>query len=280
MNAAMAIARSLRQHDRDRYLTVLFAPADRRDALVALYAFNFEIAKTREVVREPMVGRMRLQWWRDAIGEIYEGGGVRRHEVALPLAESIRRFGLSRGHFERLVDARETDLEEAPPASLAAFESYAADSSGRLVQLALEVLGARDPATQAAGCGIGIGWALTGLLRALPTQLRLRRATLPAALVAAAGLDEASLWELRSSPELAAIAREIAAAAQGHFAAARRMQPRIPRGAGAAMLPAAIAAFHLRRLASAGYNPLNPRLARPDTLAVWRLAAAALSRRT
>lgn len=279
MNAAAVIARSLRQHDRDRYLTVLFAPADRREALVALYAFNFEIAKTREVVREPMVGRMRLQWWRDTIREIYEGGSVRRHEVALPLAEAIRRFDLSRTHFERLLDARETDLEEVAPASLAAFESYAADSSGRLVRLALDILGARDSATQAAGCEIGIGWALIGLLRALPAQLRLRRATLPAALVASAGLDEAKLWELHPSPELAAIAREIATTAQGHFATAKRMQPRIPRGAGAAMLPAALAAFHLKRLAGAGYNPLDPRLARPDTLAAWRLACAALRRR-
>jgi hypothetical protein len=42
-----ALGQSLHRHDRDRYLTTLFAPAERRDALVALYSFNFEIAKTR-----------------------------------------------------------------------------------------------------------------------------------------------------------------------------------------------------------------------------------------
>jgi len=279
MSGAATLAQLLRCHDRDRYLTTLFAPGDRREALLALYAFNFEVAKTREVVHEPALGRMRLQWWREALAEIYEGRGARRHEVVQPLADAIRRFRLSREHFEHLVDAREADLDEMPPESLAVLERYAAESSGRLVALALEILDARDPAIEAAGREIGIGWALAGLLRALPTQLRLRHATLPADLVSMAGLNEAALWELRASPQLAEVVRQLAATAQAHLGAARRMEPRIPRAAIAALLPAVLAAFHLRRLEGAGYNPLDPRLARPDTLAVWRLAHAALRRR-
>jgi len=83
----------VRKYDNDRFLTCLFAPADRREALFALYAFNLEIAKTREVVTEPILGQIRLQWWHDSIGEVYEGGG-RRHEVLQPLADAIRRFDL------------------------------------------------------------------------------------------------------------------------------------------------------------------------------------------
>jgi hypothetical protein len=44
------LARLVRRHDRDRFLTVLFAPLPHRAALLALYAFNYEIARTREVV--------------------------------------------------------------------------------------------------------------------------------------------------------------------------------------------------------------------------------------
>ena len=61
------LARLVRRHDRDRFLTALFAPAERREDLLALYAFNYEIAKTREVVSEPVLGQIRLQWWRETI---------------------------------------------------------------------------------------------------------------------------------------------------------------------------------------------------------------------
>src|SRR6266436_7838336 len=58
----------LRAADKDRFLATLFAPAEHRDALFALYAFNLEIARAREVVREPVAGEIRLQWWSDVLG--------------------------------------------------------------------------------------------------------------------------------------------------------------------------------------------------------------------
>src|ERR671936_425398 len=73
------VAALVRRHDRDRFQTALFAPAARREALFALYAFNYEIARVRERVREPILGRIRLEWWRETIAAAYEGGPVRRH---------------------------------------------------------------------------------------------------------------------------------------------------------------------------------------------------------
>src|SRR5215813_7687641 len=99
----------VRRFDRDRYLTALFAAPPARADLMALYAFNLEVAKTRETVREPLMGLMRLQWWRDCIAEIY-AGGASRHQVAQPLAGAIHRHGLERTLFDRLIDAREADL--------------------------------------------------------------------------------------------------------------------------------------------------------------------------
>src|SRR5215468_1370027 len=104
----------VRQFDRDRYLTVLFAGSQARADLLALYAFNLEVAKTRELVREPMMGLVRLQWWRDCVAEIY-AGNERRHQVVQPLAAAIRGHGLERGLFDRLIDAREDDLGGRPP---------------------------------------------------------------------------------------------------------------------------------------------------------------------
>jgi len=85
-------AQLLRRQDADRYLTALFAPGDRREALFALYAFNLEVARAREVVSEPFMGLIRLQWWRDALDEVYQGR-IRAHEVIRPLASAISAYG-------------------------------------------------------------------------------------------------------------------------------------------------------------------------------------------
>jgi NADH dehydrogenase [ubiquinone] 1 alpha subcomplex assembly factor 6 len=273
--APETLAQSLRQHDRDRYLTTLFAPADRRAALIALYAFNFEVAKTREVVREPLLGRIRLQWWRESIDEIYRGAVPRHHEVVTPLAAAIRTHDLTRYHFDRLIDARESDLEDEPPVSLAALETYADDTASRLVRLALEILDARDGAAETASHHLGIAWALIGTIRALPVQARLRRVSLPADLVAETGLDVARFLELKSSPALARIVENLADQAREHLAAARAERGAIPADACAALLPAVLADWHLKRLARERYDPFAPDLASTDTLASWRLALAA-----
>ncbi len=81
------VAALVRHHDRDRFQTVLFAPVARREALFALYAFNYEIARVRERVTQPTLGRIRLEWWRETIAAAFEDGPIRHHIVAEPLTD-------------------------------------------------------------------------------------------------------------------------------------------------------------------------------------------------
>ena len=67
-------AQEVRRHDWDRYLFTLFAPADVREDLFTILAFNTEIARIPDMVSEPLLGQIRLQWWQDSINKIYEGG--------------------------------------------------------------------------------------------------------------------------------------------------------------------------------------------------------------
>ena len=106
-------AAEIRRYDRDRFLTALFAPPAIRENLFALYAFNHEIAKTRESVSEPMVGRIRLQWWREALDGI-EANEPRKHEVVEALYHA-QQSGLKIDSLRPLIDAREFDLDETAP---------------------------------------------------------------------------------------------------------------------------------------------------------------------
>ena len=97
MPAALSPVGALaRAADYDRYLSALFAPVGSREALFALIAFNHEIARIPEAVSEPMLGRIRLQWWREVVEAVYAGAPARRHEVAVPLADAIRACSLDR----------------------------------------------------------------------------------------------------------------------------------------------------------------------------------------
>ena len=272
-------ARLVRRHDRDRFLTALFAPPERRGELLALYAFNHEVAKTREVVSEATLGEIRLQWWRDGIDAIYAGNAPRRHEVLEPLGAAIRGRGLTHAHFARLIEARRQDLADTPPAALAALEDYAEATSAGLVWLALEILGERGERAMAAGRATGIAQALIGLLRAVPLHARAKRLYLPRDLTVAAGLRvERDLFELRSSAALRAVVREVATAAARHLAAAEALNAAAPRAALPALLPAVLAAADLKRLARAGYDPFAPRVVRADPWRPWRLTLASFKR--
>src|SRR5690349_12291061 len=122
----------VRRADYDRYLTALFAPAEARERLFALYAFNHEIARVRETVSEPMLGQIRLQWWREAIAGIYDGK-PRKHAVVEALAAAAAATRAPRAGFEALIDAREADLAGRAPATLAELESYCEGSSAQLL---------------------------------------------------------------------------------------------------------------------------------------------------
>jgi NADH dehydrogenase [ubiquinone] 1 alpha subcomplex assembly factor 6 len=273
------VAALVRRHDRDRFQTVLFAPAARREALFALYAFNYEIARVRESVTEPMLGQIRLQWWRENIAAAFEGGSVRQHPVVERLTAIICELALTRDHFDRLIDARETDLEDKPPASLAALEDYAEATSARLVYLALEVLGVRNSAATEAGHHVGIAYALTGLLRGMSFYARSSRQFIPTEIAARNGLAEQDYRALRSTDGLRAASGELAAAAGRHLEAARARRAEIPRSALPALLPAQLAQRSLARLKRAGFDPFDSVLAATDPLQSWRLAVAALFRR-
>lgn len=144
----------MRQQDSDRFLCALMAPVAGREKLFTLLAFNQEIAKIRSVVSEPVLGQIRLQWWQEAI----EAKTSPAHEVAQPLGALLAsETGLRRLLIE-LLDARERDLSD-DPFSLAELTAYAKATSAPLLRAMGEE--ADDIAT---------GYALVGILRAIPAE--------------------------------------------------------------------------------------------------------------
>ena len=267
----------VRRLDPDRYLTALFIPRARREHVFALYAFNSEIARAREVVSEPALAAIRLQWWHDAVAEIYSGKKTRAQPIVEALGAAIRAHALSRSQFEHLIEAREADLEPKTPAGMAQLEQYAERTAAPLLSLVVEVLGAPDGPAQEAARAAGTAWALTGLLRAVPFHARAKLLYLPQDLLDRNRVNRRDLFELRPSTGLAATVQTVASRAREHLTVSRAHLLKVSRQVRPGLLTMTAAVAYLTALRRADHNVF----AMPRTLPSLapRLAWARLSGR-
>lgn len=260
----------LRRYDRDRYLVAVAAPATAAADLAVLLAFGLELALIRDSVREPMLGQIRFQWWREALDGVY-AGTPRRHAVLVPLARLVQRRLLTRAHFDRIIDARESELIEPPPPDLATLESFGDATVGSLLALAAEATGLRAEAHGELIRHVGVAVALTGTARATLYLAQNQRRMIPDDIVAATGLSVDGLLALKPQPALKPAVGRVAQSARAHLAAAHRLKAPAP------LLPAlrmgTLARVQLGRLERAGCDLFDPKSVESAPLALWHLAA-------
>lgn len=264
----------VKDQDRDRFLLSMFAPSSPsattrqawlspREALWALFAFHYEIAKTREVVSETQLGLIRLQWWRDAVAAVYEGGDVPEHEVLRPLAEVIRAYDLhnqeARDLFDMLIYAREFDLEDVLPADMEGVLHYADYTSTPLMQLAGRIAGA-DVDSEPVQV-IAVNYALAGILRSVVHFARGRRCLLPEALMHTHVVSVNQLYELKRQDGL----RDVVAAVAEEFVPGVRAQSRFLRAV------QGMSEIYMGQIRRCGYDVFHPRMSVPPAFKELRL---------
>ena len=256
-------AELVRTADRDRFLSALFAPAECRAALHALYAFNVEVARVREVAREPLPGEIRLQWWSEVVnGE--RGEEAAANPVASALLAVIERHRLAVPALTALLDARRFDLYDDAMARLADLEAYARKTSSTLFAFAAQILaGAEAEATDAVATSAGIAYAIAGLIRAFPLHAARPQLYVPLELIERQGVEPQDIFAGRSSKNLRAALAELQAVARRHLLAAHQQIATLPDAALPAFLPVALVRPTLDRLAR--YDPFAP-----TELSPWR----------
>jgi phytoene synthase len=260
-------SRLVHTHDRDRWLASLFAPADKRPHLHALYAFNIEIARIRDLVSDPMPGEIRMRWWTDALQDEARGD-VRAHPVADAFVETTTTCGLPRSDFQRLIDARRFDLYDDPMPDLPALISYCDATSSCLFRAAVTILSGQN--ADAAAHAAGIAYALTGLLRALPLHASRGQCFLPADVLAKHSMSPADVIAGRDTVGLRAALGELRAIAQNHLGAAYGLIVSTVPAARAAFLPLSLVPTHLAVIGGRAYDPFA--LAEiPQWRRQWRL---------
>lgn len=247
----------VRQYDKDRYLSALLAPQTHRPALLALYAYNAEIARVREIVSEPLPGEVRLQWWRDLL-EGTEHGTAAGNPVASALLQSIETYKLPRPALVAMAEARIFDLYDDPMPSLNDLEGYAGETVSGLIQLACLVLNeGKDAGTATAAGHAGVAYCLTGLMRALPWHASRRQLFLPRDVIERHGLDTESLFRGETTPQLKAVLKEMREHVRHHLGRVGDFANQVPEKCQNAFLPLVLVKPFLTKLEAEGFDPLR-----------------------
>ncbi len=232
----------------DRYTSTLFAPADKREALFSLYAFDAEVSRICDLVHDPLPGEIRLQWWRDvANGE--RSGEAAAHPLASALVRTMQAHDLPQSAFDAYCEARIFDVYHDVMPDRTALEAYLGATQSAIIQLAAMVLdrSAASLASEAAGHA-GVAAGIANIIRLLPVIRSKGRGFVPQDILAAAGLSQETLLASGDAAATKRAVEAMIALADSHYSKFQRLKTALPGAVLPAFLPVEVVPRMLRSL--------------------------------
>jgi 15-cis-phytoene synthase len=266
-------AELVRTHDFTRYASTLFVPAAQRRALLAIYAFNVEISRVRELVSQPLPGEVRLQWWTDMLAGAGHGG-IEGNPVAAELKLAIGNFGLPVERLSRLIDEHQFDLYNDPMPTMAALEGYINDTSSALFSLGAGIMGGPSDEIDHLARHAGLAQGLAQVIATLPLDASRRQLFMPLQLLESHGSGMEQVFAGRQTPKLRTALDQLTGEAREHLKTAFALLAGTPPEARPVFLPLALVARDLERMSRADNDPFKPHVtSRFRTLwTLWRAA--------
>jgi phytoene synthase len=268
-SAAAHCATLVRASDFERYAATLLAAPVQRRALLALFAFNIEIARIREQISQPLAGEIRLQWWTDLLDGAAHGEAA-ANPVAAELLNAIERHALPHEVLKGMIDAHRFDLYDEPMRTMAELDAYLHGTASALFQLSALVLGG-DPQDDELMHQAGLAFGRTRIIEALPAHASRGQIYLPLDDFTRAGVAVEDVLAGKSTPELQRFLQELAASARNYLRLALARLSRDTTPARMALLPLALVDRKLRRVMAAAYQPLAPPPTPSHLAILWTL---------
>lgn len=161
------ISLRLKRRDYAGYLSVRFSPIEQRAPLIWLFGFLMDVQQISLKVNEPLLGEIRLQWWRDQLLKLLRGEAV-GHPVADGLAPYFEKFGDPL--FKELiaiVDSFRFEIQKEPIKTIDEFHELLEKRFGSFLRAGLILTEAQftsqDLICSEAGKAIGIAQVLSEL---------------------------------------------------------------------------------------------------------------------
>ncbi|NXG90759.1 NDUF6 factor, partial [Stercorarius parasiticus] len=167
-----------RKRDYEGFLCSLLLPAESRTSAFALRAFNMYPFQIKDSITQKTTGLMRMQFWRDAVEDIYCDNPPHQ-PVATELWRAVKRHNLTKMWFMKIIDEREKNLDDRAYRNIQELETYAENTQSALLYLTLEMLGVRDIHADHAASHIGKAQGIVTCLRATPYHSTRQKVFLP-----------------------------------------------------------------------------------------------------
>ena len=252
------------------YWAMRLLPADRREAMFAIYAFCREVDDIADDAGPPDDKRRRLDFWRGEIDAIY--GGRPENLTARALIEPTRRFDLRREDFLAVIDGMTMDLGDGLKAPrLEELELYCHRVAGAVGLLSIRAFGDGGPHAQAFALALGTALQLTNILRDMVEDAERDRLYLPRELLDEAGIDIGAPREVLRHAALPKVCAALARIARQKFDEAQAALAGCDRRA---LRPGVMMMMHYRRLLAAlerrGWTRIEVpvRISKPEKLLI------------
>lgn len=254
----------------DRYTAALLSPRHARAGLIALAAFAGDVRRIPFNVREPALGAIRLQWWRDAIETGARDG--ERGPLAAALAALMAEGGLDRSRLLAVIDAREEELYSDPIWDEETLFRHLDACEGNLFRLAVQLIDDRaGPGGETLLRAAGAAYGLMRVLSEFPRHLQKGRIPLPAVWLAGLTAEPAALAAPDAGAQLMAARNAAVATVRSRLAQICDAQRSASRATRLAILPAALIEPHLRVLERHDHDLLRHVAEVAPLTRVWRL---------
>ncbi|KAI0720493.1 isoprenoid synthase domain-containing protein [Cerioporus squamosus] len=269
----------VRKRDYESYLIGSFYPRELQGAFFALRAFYVELASVQDAVSNAMIGKMRMQFWRDAIKSMADGRPP-QHPIALALHDASRRANLPAYHLRRIIDARDAELHTPTHLTVESLTAHAESTTSTFLYLLLSLLNISSDSTSShAASHLGVAQCIHVLLRALPYHASKGRMVIPAELTARHGVRQEDVFRKGGNAdgisdavfEFATVANDNLLTAREMFKQAGDGSGKVPRHAMPVFLYGLPTRDYLGRLESVNFDAFHPSLQLRDWKLPWKI---------
>ena len=250
------------------YYSFRFLPAQKRQAITALYAFCREVDDAVDECSDPMVARAKLAWWRTEVAALDEGKPS--HPVMQALALARGKFNLPTEQLQEIIDGMEMDLEQTRYSDFKALHLYCYRVASVVGLLAAEIFGYQDRHTLKYAHDLGLAFQLTNIIRDVGEDARRGRIYLPADEKAQFGVSDEDILHARTTDAFRRLMEfQIDRAERCYEQAFAQLPPRDRRAQRPGLVMAAIYRTLLREIRRDGCRVLDRRIALTPMRKLW-----------
>ena len=250
------------------YYSFMFLPAERRQAITALYAFCREVDDVVDECHDLSLAQTKLEWWRQEVGRIY--GGLPTHPVGHALKDVLKGFRLPQEQLLEIIDGMAMDLSQTRYLDFKGLQLYCYRVASVVGLLAAEIFGYQDRQTLKYAHDLGLAFQLTNIIRDVGEDTRRGRIYLPIEDLQRFKVPAKDLLEARYSDAFRELMAFQAERAEKFYDQAFAQLPAIDRKAQRpGLVMAAIYRTLLREIARDGFLVLDRRTSLTPLRKVW-----------